>query len=322
MKTNPINRRGFLKSSVALSGLALSSTFLPRTLYADDTPAPDVLAAFRKNFGSAPIEKISLGANLTLLMGCGGNIVVSDGKDGKIVIDTFVQPAWSRLKDTLDALSPNPVTQVIDTHWHFDHTDNNASFRALGAHVLSHEKTPIRMKETHSIATFNIHFPPSPDEALPTQTFSKKHSLKANGEKLHLEYVPAAHTDTDILIHFPDSNLIHCGDLLINNGGFPLIDYDSGGKIGGMIAASDLFLSMADDKTRLITGHGGICDKAYVVQFRDRLSAIRDRVAAHKNNGKSLEETIAAKPLEEFNSVWGHGFITADQYTEIVYRTL
>ncbi len=318
-KTNRTNRRQFLKVSAALSGMVLSSAAFPRSLFAQ---SGDVLTQFRTKMGATPIETIKLTANLTFLSGPGGNILISDGKDGKLMIDTFVQPAWPRLKETLDSISANPITQVIDTHWHFDHVDNNASLRSVGARVLAHKNVPRRMKETHEIAMFNLTVPPSPDEALPTETFSSKHEIVTNGEKLHLEHASPAHTDTDIFIWFPDSNVLHCGDLVTNHGGYPLIDYDSGGKIGGMIKASKHFLSFIDSKTKVIPGHGPICDKGYLTQFHERLVTIHDSVAELKKKGLTLPETIAAKPLEDMNSIWGHGMINSDQYTFIVYNSL
>src|SRR5665213_2308818 len=135
------NRRNFLKTSAALSGVVLASLSLPRALVAKQTDT-GVLTKFRESFGATPIVMTKLGGNLTLLSGPGGNVVVSDGKDGKLMIDTFVQPAWPKLKEALDSISANPITQVIDTHWHFDHVDNNASLRALGARVLAHKNVP------------------------------------------------------------------------------------------------------------------------------------------------------------------------------------
>ncbi|HEY3854503.1 MAG TPA: MBL fold metallo-hydrolase [Verrucomicrobiae bacterium] len=318
------NRREFLKASATLSGVVLASLSLPGALVAKQDFAADtaVLTKFRASFGATPIVTTKLGGNLTLLSGPGGNVIVSDGKDGKLLIDTFVQPAWPKLKETLDSISANPITQVIDTHWHFDHVDNNALLRALGARVLAHKNVPRRMKEFHEIAAFNIHFPPSPPDALPTETFSSTRQIDFNGEKLHLEHASPAHTDSDIFIHFPNSNVIHCGDLVTNNGGFPLIDYDSGGKIGGMIKASKHIISIIDNNTKVIPGHGPISNKDYLVEFHERLVTIHDSIAALNKKGLTLPELIAEKPLEDLKPVWGRGMISPDQYTDIVYHSL
>jgi glyoxylase-like metal-dependent hydrolase (beta-lactamase superfamily II) len=319
-----INRRNFLKASATLSGVVLASLSLPRAIVAKQAFSADtgVLNKFRASFGAMPIVMTKLGGNLTLLSGPGGNVVVSDGNDGKLMIDTFVQPAWPKLKEALDSISANPITQVIDTHWHFDHVDNNASLRATGARVLAHKNVPRRMKEFHEIAAFNIQFPPSPPEALPTETFSGKREIDANGEKLRLEHASPAHTDSDIFIYFPNSNVIHCGDLVTNNGGFPLIDYDSGGKIGGMIKASKHIISIIDSKTRVIPGHGSISDKDYLIQYHERLVTIHDQIAELDKKGLTLPEIIGENPLEDLKPVWGHGAISADQYTDIVYHSL
>ena len=128
--------------------------------------------------GCAPIQSQPLAENLTLLSGPGGNVVVLNGPDGKIVVDTFLMPAWPKLKETLDGLGNAPLKTVIDTHWHFDHTDNNANLHAAGATVLAHENTKTRMAEPHDSAVLGLHFPASPADALPQQTFSTSQNCR------------------------------------------------------------------------------------------------------------------------------------------------
>jgi hypothetical protein len=125
-----------------------------------------------------------LAANLTLLSGPGGNVVVLNGADGKFVVDTFLAPAWPRLKESLSSLGDAPLKLVIDTHWHFDHTDNNAPLHAAGATILAHANTKKRMSEAHDLPVLGLHFPPSPADALPHQTFASSHKLQGNGESL------------------------------------------------------------------------------------------------------------------------------------------
>jgi glyoxylase-like metal-dependent hydrolase (beta-lactamase superfamily II) len=152
--------------------------------------------------GAAPIRAQPLAENLTMLSGPGGNVVVLNGSDGKIVVDTFLLPAWPKLKEALNGLGNAPLKTDIDTHWHFDHTDNNANLHAAGATVLAHENTTTRMAEPHDSALLGFHVPASPADALPQQTFSASRKLYANGEILLLQYFQPAHTDTDIYIHF------------------------------------------------------------------------------------------------------------------------
>src|SRR6202044_2818327 len=217
------------------------------------TSPADLLANMRTKFNAAPLKTQRLGEDVTMFSGLGGSVVVLNGPDGKFVVDTFVAPACPRLKEALDGLGNAPVQCVIDTHWHFDHTDNNAPLRAAGAMVVAHENTTKRMAEPHDLpvlyrgpdgALAGLHFDPSPAEALPQQTFASSYKLQANGETLALQHVAPAHTDSDIYIHFQKANVISMGDLFFN-GMYPYIDPGTGGSIDGMIAAADKILSGA-----------------------------------------------------------------------------
>jgi cyclase len=188
------SRREMLRGSVTLAGSALvahlfSSTSLRASAMSNARPAPsaaDLLASMRAKFNAAPLKSQKLADNVTMLSGPGGSVVVLNGPDGKFVVDTFVAPAWPRLKEALDELGNAPVKYVIDTHWHFDHTDNNAPLHAAGATVLAHENTKKRMSEPHDLPVLyrdsdgtltGLHFDPSPAEALPQQTFLASYKL-------------------------------------------------------------------------------------------------------------------------------------------------
>src|SRR5207245_284658 len=164
---------------------------------------------------AVPMETQKLADNVTMFDGPGGAVTVLNGPDGKFVVDTFVAPAWPRLKEALDGLGSAPVKYVIDTHWHFDHTDNNARLHAAGAAVLAHENTKKRMSEPHDLpvlyrgadgALASLHFDPSPAEALPQQSFATSYRLQANGEALALQHVAPAHKDSDNYVHYPKAN--------------------------------------------------------------------------------------------------------------------
>ena len=135
----------------------------------------------RAQMGATPLETVKLSDNLTMLSGPGGNVVVLNGPDGKVVVDSFVQTAWAKLKQSLDGMGNGPIRWLIDTHWHFDHTDNNSNFRAAGAQILAHENTKKRLSETHDL--LGMHFAPSPASALPTQTFTATHRLQVQRRK-------------------------------------------------------------------------------------------------------------------------------------------
>jgi cyclase len=332
------SRREMLRGSATLARSAFLAHFFPATSlcasalsYARQAPLPaNLLASMRAKFNAAPLETQRLGEDVTMLSGPGGSVVVLNGPDGKFVVDTFVAPAWPRLKEALDGLGTAPVKCVIDTHWHFDHTDNNAPLHAAGATVFAHENTKKRMSEPHDLpvlyrgpdgALAGLHFDPSPVEALPQQTFAAGYKVQANGETLALQHVAAAHTDTDIYVHFEKANVIQMGDLFFNRM-YPYIDPSTGGKITGMIAAAGRILSLAGNDTKIVAGHGPLGNKADLTKFRDMLVTSRDRVEKLKSAGKSAEEAVAEKPFADLDPVWGNGIINSQQWVQIVYLTL
>lgn len=282
----------------------------------------DPLAAFRAQIGAAPIQTRQLSNNLTLLSGPGGNVVVLHGSDGLIVVDTFAAPAWPRLEESLKALGGGaPVKFVIDTHWHFDHTDNNAPLHAAGATVVAHETTKRRMSAPQHIEMLNLDFPASPVGALPQRVFTDRFGMKANGEELTLTHVAPAHTDTDVIVRFERANVLHAGDVFFN-GRYPLIDWSTGGKVDGMIAACDRLLSLANADTTIVPGHGSLAAKADLVKYRDMLATAADRVRKLKAAGRTLDESIAAKPFTDLDGAWGSGRFKGDDFVKIVYNTL
>jgi cyclase len=236
-------------------------------------------------------------------------------------VDTFLSPAWPRLKETLDGLGKAPLKFVIDTHWHFDHTDNNAPLRAAGATVLAHENTKKRMSEAHDLPVLGVHFEPSPADALPQQTFAASHTLKANGESLTLQHFAPAHTDTDIYVVFEKANVIHMADTFFN-GIYPYIDSGTGGKISGMIAAADKILPLANKDTKIVPGHGPLGNKEDLAKFREMLVTSRERVQKLKSAGKTAQEVVAEKPLADLDPVWGNAMLSGDLFVQVVYAAL
>src|SRR5258708_919225 len=335
------SRREMLRDSATLAGSAFLAHLFPATLlrasaagyaqYAQQAPsAADPLASIRARFNTAPIQTQKLADNLTMLSGPGGSVVVLNGPDGKFVVDTFVAPAWPRLKEVLDGLGNAPVKYVIDTHWHFDHTDNNAPLHAAAATVLAHENTKKRMSEPHDQPVLyrgedgtlaDLHFDPSPAEALPQQTFADSYKLQANGETLALQHFAPAHTDSDIYVHFQKANVISMADTFFN-GMYPYIDPGTGGNIDGMIAAADKILSLADNYTKIVAGHGPLGNKADLTKSRDMLITSRHRVQELKSAGKTCPEAAAEKPFADLEPVWGKGIINGDQWVHVLYLSL
>jgi cyclase len=321
-------RREMLRNSASFAAGALVAQLFPGSVLRavparaqQASPAADPLAAIRAQIGAVPIQSQKLADNLTLLSGPGGNVVVLNGPDGKFVVDTFLAPAWPNLKQSLAGISGVPLKIVIDTHWHFDHTDNNAPLHDAGATILAHENTKKRMSESHDLPVMGLHFAPSPAEALPQQTFTSSYTLQGNGETLLLQHLSPAHTDTDIYVRFQKANVIHMGDTFFN-GFYPYIDSGTGGNIAGMIAAADTVLPLADNETKLIPGHGPLGNKADLAKFRDMLVVARERVQKLKSAGKSAQEAVASKPFADLDAAWGHGLLNSDAFVQVVYLAL
>ena len=321
-------RREVLQASGLLAGgWALSQVFpeslagAARPAQQGGAPANDGLAAARARFGKVPIEPIKLTENLTLLQGPGGNVVVLNGKDGKLIVDTFTQLAWDRFKKTLDDIGKGPLKFAIDSHWHWDHTDNNANVRGAGAALIAHENTQKRLMETHDLDVIGLHFDPSPENALPQHTFKESYQMNFSGEHLALGHFAPAHTDSDIYIHFQKANVLHMGDVFFN-GIYCYIDKETRGSISGMIAGATKMLAMVDNDTKIIPGHGPLGNKSDLKKYRDMMVIARARVQKLKSSGKSLEQAVAAKPLSDLDPVWGKGVLNGDSFVHVVYTTL
>jgi len=266
----------------------------------------------------AKIEVHPLRRNISVLEGSGGKIAVLTGKDGKLLIDAGFTVSKPRVAPALDSLSTDPITRLINTHWHVDHTDGNAWLHAVGAAITAHENTKKHLSTSTRVEGWSYTFAPAPAEALPTTTFRDAHRLRQNDTSLTLKYYGPAHTDSDISVVFEEADVIQVGDAWWN-GFYPFIDYSTGGSIDGMINATKWNLSVVTEKTIIIPGHGSVADKARLTEYYNMLVAIRENVAELKRQGRSLAETIAAKPTAAYDAKWGQFLMTPAIFTQLVY---
>lgn len=261
----------------------------------------------------------ALRGNISAVMGSGGNIAVLPGGDGKLLIDAGISVSRPGISAALSSIGSDPIRHLVNTHWHFDHTDGNNWLHEAGATIISHENTRKRLSVRHRVEGWRFTFPPSPKGALPTVLFERGLVLNLNGATVALNYYEPAHTDCDISVHFLEADVLHVADTWWN-GVYPFIDYSSGGNIDGMIEATQVNLARVTDQTIIIPGHGPVGNKTQLTAFRDMLVAIREKVAALKESGKSLERTVAAKPTAEFDEQWGKWVTTPDAFTAQVYQ--
>jgi glyoxylase-like metal-dependent hydrolase (beta-lactamase superfamily II) len=307
-----ISRRHFITST---SVLTVATWLAPHKLLADNE---NIVIAAREHAETATLTVQALRGNVSALIGSGGNIAVLPGPDGKLLIDSGYASSRSRITDVLDKMGPEPIKHLVNTHWHFDHTDGNEWMHADGATILAQENTRKHLSTTTRVADWNFTFPPSPAGAIPTEVFNKDKTLHLNNTAIALAYCGPSHTDGDISAYFIEADVLHTGDTWWN-GHYPFIDYSTGGNINGMIKAAEANLTRVTEKTIVIPGHGRIGGKPEMTEYRDMLVTIRDRVAALKKEGKSLDEIVAAKPTAAYDNKWAGSFITGDVFTKLVY---
>lgn len=268
-----------------------------------------------------PITTTKLYDNVYLLQGAGGNMALQTGSEGNLLIDASFSTAVPKVREAIAAVSHDSPDVLINTHWHYDHTDGNEGLHAAGFTILAHQNTRKRMAQAQEITFFHLMMPASPAAALPAITFDDAMHTWHNGDTLDLVHFDPAHTDTDIYIHFQKANVLHVGDTWFN-GFYPFIDESTGGNISGMIRANEKALALADSETKIIPGHGPLGTKADLQKFHDMLETVRDRVAKLKSAGASEQETIAKKPTADLDATWGKGMFGGDVITGIAYRTL
>jgi glyoxylase-like metal-dependent hydrolase (beta-lactamase superfamily II) len=316
MKTNPtpeVSRRRF----IACTGLAATAVCLvPHRFFGAE--ANKVIAA-RKAAERANVTIQALRRNVSVLIGSGGNIAVLPGDDGKLIIDSGYFGTRDKIAAALGSLSPDPIKHLINTHWHFDHTDGNEWMHSAGATITAHKNTQKHLSTSTRVEDWNFTFPPSPAGAIPTDVFNADKTLHLNGATVALKYYGPSHTDSDVSAYFIEADVLHTGDTWFN-GHYPSIDYSTGGSINRMIKAAEANLTIVTDKTIVVPGHGPVGGKSEMIEYRDMLSTIRDRIAALKGEGKSLNEVVAAKPTADYDAKWGWPFISGEFFTRLVYE--
>ena len=262
-----------------------------------------------------------LSGTLTMIKGRGGNIAVSAGEDGLYIIDDQLEPLTDQLLAAISKISDQPIRFVINTHYHGDHVGGNEQIGKAGAVIIAHDNIHKRMSSDQFSHFWNKTTPAWPAGSLPVISFNDRVTLRFNGEEATVYHVPNGHTDGDSIVHFPASNVIHMGDIYFN-GLYPFIDLDGGGGIQGMIAGTELALSMADAETQIIPGHGPLSDRKSLVQYQDFLLRARDNVQALVDQDKSLEQAIEARPTAEWDALLGEVWITPDQLVTFIYNSL
>jgi len=280
---------------------------------------PPVSAQGRRFEG--PLETVPLrGSVYMMVMEPAGNLGVSAGADGAFVIDDQFAPMTERIIAAVAELTDQPIAFVANTHWHGDHSGSNENLGRMGYAIVAHENVRARLNSIQYHLFFKTGTRPRPPDALPVITYDDRMTFYLNDEVIEVIHVPVAHTDGDSAFYFREANVLHTGDAFINRG-YPLIDIASGGTLKGVIEAANQMLEIVDDETIIIPGHGPLADRARMIEIRDMLADARARVVALIDQGMSLAEIKAAKPLATLDPEWGQALIKGRAFVTIIYQS-
>ena len=273
--------------------------------------------AQQQDFSKVEMKVIKITEHVYMLQGAGGNIGVSVGDDGIVIVDDEFAPLVPKIREALKAITTKPVKYIINTHYHGDHTGGNAAFSHDGP-IIAHDNARKRL-ESGSKNAFGA-TPPAPKDALPVVTFNDRATLHVNGEDIRLVHLPHGHTDGDVMVVFTQSNVIHLGDDYFL-GSFPFVDLDNGGSLRGVIANLDKVYPTLDKDVRIIPGHGGLGDKPALNEYMNMLKGTVAIMSEAIQRGESLEDVKKKRTLVAWSN-WAEQGITLEQYEEQLYREL
>lgn len=271
----------------------------------------------QRDFSSVQMQTTKVAGNVHMLVGAGGNIGVTAGDDGVLIVDDQFAPLAEKIREALRMIHPGDLNFVLNTHFHGDHTGSNAIF-GTEATIVAHANVRERLSTEQTIRGNKV--PPSPPEALPVITYRESVSIHFNGEEIELVHLPSGHTDGDSAIYFRGSNVVHLGDQFFA-GRFPFVDLDSGGSVDGLARNIGNVLERIDDDTRVIPGHGPLSSKADLAKYHRMLLETLETVREAKSAGKSLEEVQEAGFGAEWED-WGSGFITGPVWAQTIFASL
>tara|TARA_B100000749_G_scaffold283_1_gene258 strand:+ start:71 stop:1039 length:969 start_codon:yes stop_codon:yes gene_type:complete len=267
-----------------------------------------VIDAFGWDMKNPTISTERITDNLHVLFGNGGNILVSTGDDGVLLVDDQMPEAKNVILRAIRKLGGRSVDYIINTHWHFDHAEGNNVFGPSGAQIIAQENSRYMMLNPQPINLSFIVYPqqPYPLEAVPEITYKNSMNLHLNGDQIELYHFGHAHTTGDSAVYLRDSNVLHMGDVF-NMTGPPFIDADNGGSIDGIIHFCEEILKVVNDETIVVPGHGPISTTGDIQTYIDMLIVVRDRIRSLIEEGKTLEEILASDPSKEWREKFGEG---------------
>ena len=267
------------------------------------------------------VETFDLGNRTYMLEGFGGNTTIAAGDDGVIMVDGQFAQMHDKLKAAIAAVTQQPVRFLVNTHYHRDHVGGNELFSKDGAVVVAHENVRTTLAKGTTMAVPEVKYTPAPEESLPAMTHKDGMTLQVKGRAAQLKHPLNAHTDCDTFVYFADANVLATGDTVAMRR-YPNIDFTNGGSIKGMIAASDAYLALSNDATKIVPGHGPLATKVQLAEFRTMLSTVRDSMIALIKEGKTEADIIAAKPFADFDAKFKTNEQASTNWMRVVYGSV
>jgi len=280
-----------------------------------------VIQKATEQFENSPLKITSLGQGLYVFSGDGGNVtaIVDDGST--LLIDSGLPSRITELSDAVFKTTMRPVTRLVNTHWHFDHTGGNTYLGSSSVTIIAQERVKQQLSSVQDVSFVGLRDGHYPSQALPGVTYSSSLTLHQGSQRLTLENYGSAHTDGDTVIYVAPANVAVIGDIFSNDF-YPIIDLVSGGSIDGMIHSVDRILGQTDEQTKIVPGHGPVATRADLQDYRDMLVQVRQRIKELIAAGKTMDEVVAAAPTKDFDARWGSGYVTAKVFTEMVFSSL
>ena len=282
-----------------------------------------ILAAFCSSAASAQSDEVQINASLiapgvAVLFGQGGNIGMSYGQDGTVLIDDQFAPLTVKIETAVSALGATPVKYLINTHWHGDHTGGNENLGKAGAIIMAHDNVRVRLAAGGTVLGRVV--TPAPKIALPVITYAEGIKLHLNGDEIRTVHTGGGHTDGDSIVVWKNANVIHMGDLFMNKVSLPFIDLESGGNAIHLLASIEKTLLLTNPQTKIIPGHGPMATQNDLMAWRDMIKSVIASVQAGVKAKKSMDQIKALKPAAQWE-VKG-GFISGDAFVEAVYKSV
>jgi len=308
-------------TSIQLFALVLLITAVALPAGAQTGADQTIIQKATEQFDNSPLKTISLGNGLFLFSGDGGNVVAVVDDGSTLLIDSGMETRAPELNDAVFKATMRPVTRLVNTHWHFDHTGGNVFLGSSGVIIVAQENVKKQLSSAHDVPFVGLRDGHYPEQALPTETYPGTMALRQGPYRLTLANYGSAHTDGDTIIYIAPANVAVLGDIFSNHV-YPIIDLTSGGSIDGLILSVDRILGQTGEQTKIVPGHGPVALRADLLAYRDMLAQVRKRIQQLVAAGKTMDEAVAAAPTKDFDAEWGSGYVTPDVFTKMVFSSL